>query len=240
MSKILFWDIETAPYVGTYWSLYNKGLPHTSILSDSYLICAAWKFEGDKSVSAFSISEPGNDYELVARLHDVVGSADILVHHNGRKFDLKRLNAKVVEYGLPPLPKIADVDTLRSIKKIVNLPSYRLDYISKLVTGKGKLPTSHDWWDNVVMGNLSDVPKMVAYNKIDVVRLEEVYQHFRPYMTDHPHVGAVTGNGRNESCPNCGSTNMIKRGVRHTAAGIKKQALQCNNCGHYHTIPYVS
>ena len=91
---ILFWDIETSLIIATTYSLYNDRLPHDSILQDWFIMSACWKKEGEKKVSSVSINDferksPDDDYQVVKAMREALEGVDILVHHNGDKFDLK-------------------------------------------------------------------------------------------------------------------------------------------------------
>lgn len=232
-ARILLYDIETAPLQVNTWSLYQDGISHDNIINEWYLICAAWKYEGEKKVSSVQISKPGDDYEVVKRLAEEIAKADILVGHNSKKFDTKKLNARLIYHKLPPLPDVVQVDTLREAKKIASFTSNRLDYLCKFFTGKGKIHTSYNLWLDVIAGSKRALKDMVTYNKRDVVCLEEVYLHLRPYMKTHPHVGLLE-NSNKETCPKCGGKTK-RNGTRITAGGMKKQELQCTSCGGYHT-----
>lgn len=130
------------------------------------------------------------------------------------------------------------VDTKKEAKKVAAFTSNKLDYLGKHLLGKGKIHVDFDLWLKVMAGNKKALKEMVEYNKVDVLRLEEVYDRLKPYMKAHPHIGALNGEERNLSCPKCGSTKIKKNGIRITAAGIKKQECQCKDCGAYHQIPY--
>lgn len=238
---ILIWDIETSPMVVNTWNLYPEAISHDSIIHDWTIICGCWKFVGDKTIKSVEIDtkEPRNDFEIVKKLRDIVASADIIVHHYGDAFDLKKLNTRIIYYGLEPLPNIPTVDTKKMAKKIAAFSSNRLDYLSKFLLGVGKIHVDYELWLKIMDGNKAALKEMVAYNKVDVQREEDVYLYLLPYMKGHPHVGAMKGEDRNYSCTNCGSTDVKLNGVRYTAAGLKKQELQCRQCFHFSKVPYA-
>ena len=73
---------------------------------------------------------------------------------------------------------------------------------------------------------------MKRYNMHDVDLLRKVYEELRPWMTTHPnleifhrpHIGTI--------CPNCSSTNTIKRGVWWEKTR-KYQQHSCRGCGRW-------
>lgn len=240
-SKILIWDIETAPMENYTWDLYPLSISHDNIIKDWSIICGCWKFVGDKTIKsvAVDIKSPRDDKEVVKKLRDVVASADVIVHHYGDRFDLKKLNARIIYYGLDPLPNIPTVDTKKQASKVAAFTSNRLDYLSKLFFGVGKTHIEFQRWIDIINGNKAALKEMVDYNKVDVQRLEDVYLYLLPYMKGHPHMGAMNGEHRHYSCTNCGSTKIKLNGVRYTAAGLKKQEIQCKECHHYSKVPYA-
>jgi len=233
---IMFWDIETAPLIATTWGLYPKSIPHEGILQDWFIICGAWRYSTSDKIHAVAINKVADDYAVTKALRNAVAKADVIVHHNGNKFDIKKLNARIIFHGLDPLPPIPMVDTLREIKKIAAFSSNRLDYLAKTLVGKGKLHTSPSLWLEVLKGSKQAVKDMVTYNKIDVIRLQQVYKRLVPYFKNHPHLGAMSGLDRNHSCPKCQSTNLHRNGYRFTATGLRKQEVKCLDCGSYHRI----
>lgn len=234
--RILFWDLETSPIVANTWNLWPQSISHESIVSDWSIICGCWNFLGEETIHSVAIDKPGNDKAVVKRLRDVVASADVIVHHYGDAFDLKKLNARIIYYGFEPLPVIPTVDTKKMAKKVAAFSSNKLDYLSKYLLGKGKIHVDYELWLKVMAGSKAALREMVAYNKVDVKRLKEIYLRLLPYMKNHPHIGAIAGKDRDCSCPNCGSSNVKKNGTKYTAAGVKKQEIQCSDCHKYSNV----
>lgn len=234
--KILFWDIETSYAITAVFGLYPESISHNNILQDWKIICGAWKFLGKKKVEAAAVSpKDKDDFNVVKKLREVLDDVDIIVHHNGDKFDIKKFNARLIYHRLPPLPLIPTIDTLKEVRKIASFTSHRLDYLGKHLLGAGKESTSPGLWLECLRNNQSAIKEMVKYNKVDVVRLEELYLVLKPYMKNHPHVGAMMGNRL--SCPKCGHDKVKKNGIRYTATGLPRQEIQCHNCHSYSKIP---
>lgn len=238
--KILLWDIETSLIVGTFFQLKNDYLPHSGILQDWNIYCGCWKWLGEDKIYSASVGQDvTNDYQLCKKLRQVVALADVVVHHNGDSFDIKKLNSRLIFHGLAPLPPKATVDTKKEAKKIAYFTSNRLDYLDKHLGGPGKIHTEPDLWMDVLKGDMDALDKMVEYNKGDIEALERVYNKLRNYMPTHPHIGVMLGHDRKHSCPKCGVNSLVKDGVRITAAGMKQQLLKCTNCGGYSRVPFT-
>lgn len=239
--NIILFDIETSPMLTATFSLYPESINHTSIVQDWFIMSAAWKTLRSKTTHSTSINDfkrkgKDDDYGVVKKLREALVDADIIIGHNLKKFDVKKLNARIIFHGLEPLPKINVIDTLTEIKKIAQFSSHRLDYLGNHLVGQGKLETSPGLWLKAMDGNRKAVKELVGYNIIDVVRLEEIYLKIRSYIK-HPHIG-VYQSDRNESCPNCGSTEFENYSkIRYTISGIQKIQKQCKECHSYHTFP---
>lgn len=234
--KIVTWDIETTPVTAYSWDLYPNAISHDSIVQDWSIICSSWKYLGNPKIYATAIKDVGDDYEVVKTTRDILAAADIIVGHNIDKFDVRKLKARIAYHKISPLPKLITIDTRKVAKEVGGFTSNRLDYLGKFLLGQGKMHVDYQLWLDIMNGSKTAVKKMVEYNKVDVVRNEEIYLHLRPYMNRHPHV-AVIQNGHKLDCPKCGSTSLQKRGFAITLGGNKQQRLQCNSCGGWHNVP---
>ncbi len=225
MTKILIWDIETSLAIVTSFSLYPKYIPHDSILKDWKIMGAAWKWHGEKEVHSCFKSEKA----ICKELHKALSTAEILVHHNGDKFDLRKLKTKLLQHGLPPLPKIPTIDTLKVAKKEFGFMSNRLDYIGKVLGLGGKKSTSEGLWMRALQGDKKAIDEMEVYCKRDVDLLDQVYIKMRPHISNHPNINVFREDVL-EGCTRCGCTVLTKYGYRYTSSG-KKQRYKCSNCG---------
>lgn len=237
--KVIIFDIETSPFTVASFSLYPDSLNHSNILQDWFIICASWKEAGAKKTDAIWITKTGDDKAVVKKLRDVLASADVIIGHNIKKFDLKKLNARLIYHRLKPLPYIHVVDTLTEIRKVAAHTSNRLDYLSTFLTGQGKMETSGGLWLKAMRGDKKAIKEMVAYNRIDVVRNEEVYDIIKPYLKDHPHMGVLSGANRLHSCGKCGCKEFdpSHQKMRYTATGLPRIQRQCKSCYSYTTFP---
>jgi DNA polymerase elongation subunit (family B) len=234
--RILFWDVETSYIIGATFSLRPDYIPHQNIIEDWSIICGSYKWQGEDKVTNVAVKKYGSDKEIVEKLRKVLVEADVIVHHNGDKFDVRKLNARIIHHGLEPLPKLNTIDTLKHIRKIAQFTSHRLDYLGQHLFGEGKMRTRDGLWMEVRNGSKSALQEMREYNNQDVLVLEKVYNHFLPYFQGTPHIGVIQG-GEKCDCPKCGSLKMQKNGIRITAGGNKQQRLKCMECGSWHQIP---
>ena len=234
--KILIWDIETSYSVVKTFSLFKPMINPSQIISDWYIICGAWKFLDEKETHSIGCTKSGlkkgDDKRVVKALCKAIQEADIIIGHNGDKFDLKKLRARVIRYGLPPINHIKTIDTLKVAKREFNFTSNRLDYIGRFLGVGSKMINEPGLWDKVMAGDMAALSRMVEYNERDVTLLEDVYLKMRPHISNHPNVNVFTDNQVINPCPNCGSCKTIKNGKR-PAMKVSKvfQKRACLDCG---------
>jgi len=243
VGKALIWDIETSPLMAAVWGLKNDWIPLDAILRDSFIICGAWKWLGGRRIYHTACdsdhiasywageTDKSPDLEVVSTLRNMVREADFIVGHNGDKFDLRKLNARVISHDLPPLPSVRTCDTLKEARKVGFFDSNRLEWLSTRLTGAGKIKTGMDLWVRVLNGEKKAMKEMVTYNRRDVEALEDVYLQLRPYMKSHPNLGVdpYLDDGV-QVCALCGSENIQRDGHHRTQARIYARFL-CKSCG---------
>lgn len=238
---ITFWDIETSHIISAHYGIYDVNIHTDNILLDWRIVCGAWKFKGEKKQSVsllddmkrfnkncFDIRKLNiDDYHVVKTLHDILNQTDILVHHNGDKFDLKKFNARALQHKLPPINKLKTVDTLKVARQKFGITSNSLDYLAKYLGLTPKIHNERGLAFDVTMCNPEAIKKYVKYNEGDVTTLEEVYYALLPYMTNHPNLNLYTNS---KCCPNCGSHAIIENGEEYSRVRSVR-SYRCNSCG---------
>src|SRR6266699_2886337 len=119
-AKILILDIETAPIRAKVWGIWNQNIYIDQIGDDWFVLtwAAKWLFEkkvySGRLTSKEAIKQ--NDKRILKGIWQLLEEADIVVAHNGDKFDLPKLNTRFIIHKLnPPLP-YQSIDTLKVIK----------------------------------------------------------------------------------------------------------------------------
>lgn len=226
--KVLFFDIETFPITGLAWSKWETNL--IEIVEDWALASFAYKWQGDKEIKCESqknLTERG----LSKKLWALFDAADIIIAHNGDRFDNKKSKTKFLEYDLSPPSPYKTIDTLKIAKSQFAFTSNSLNDLAKFLgigckeqTGGFKL------WQDCMDGDNQAWDKMIKYNKQDVLLLEKVYDKLKPWATNHPHMGALSGD--RSLCPICASAQVQCRGWT-IAKVAKKRRMQCQACSHW-------
>jgi len=231
--RVLLFDIETAPNLAYVWGKYEQDV--LAYKKELYMLSFSYKWLGTNTVYAHSLPEykiykkdRENDVELIQDLWKLFDEADIIIAHNGDKFDIRMANSFFAFHGMKPPAPYKTVDTLKVARAKFKFNSNKLndlgEYLklgSKVETGGFKL------WTGCLANDKESWRLMVKYNKQDVVLLEKVYLTLRPWMTNHPNLNI---NYETNLCPVCGSDKMQCRGFGYTLIG-KYQRYQCQKCG---------
>lgn len=229
--KILLFDIETRYSVARVWRTGEQYVGHDQIIPGEHadIICIGYKWYGEKKVNCLTWDKNQNSARMIAEFTKIVESADLVVAHNGDRFDIKHINSMRLIHGQAPIAWPTSEDTLKQLKRVFALPSYKLDYVSKLLTGISKNPMSFsDWVEVVENRSAKHLKKMVVYCKRDVLLLEAVYKKIAAFLPAKVHASLVKNNSK-VGCPRCGRLGMTKDGVRVTKTG-RYQRMRCPGC----------
>ena len=240
MTKIVTLDIETAPNVAYVWGLWKQNVGLNQLQQQSYIMSIAAKELGVDDVEYYE-NRGGNDYQLLSQCIRILDEADIVVGHNCRRFDLKRINAQAATLGIKPPSPYKVIDTLDAAKKYFSYPSNKLEYLADVfgVAPKGDHAkfVGFKLWLECLRKNPEAWEEMRKYNIQDVITNEQLYLAMRPWIADHPNV-AVFEESEDYICPKCGSKHLHKRGSYRTNVG-KYQRLHCQSCGGWSRTRYT-
>ena len=233
LPKILLLDIETAPMQVFSWTLFKPRLSHVNIIQDWFVISwsAKWLFEAEIMGDVLTKEEAlaSDDCRVIKSIWKLMDEADIIIGHNGDRFDIRKLNTRYILHKLAPPRPYQTIDTLTISRKYFLFSSNRLDYLGELIRNKGKIETNFGLWKNCINGIESSLIEMLTYNREDVNLLEEVYIMLRPWIKSHPNM-AIYSEATDYCCPNCGSFDLTMNGHYTTMAG-QFNSFRCNNCG---------
>jgi len=234
-AKVLILDIETAPINAYVWGIWNQNIGTHQIQSDWFCLtwAAKWLFE-DKVYSAKLKPKEvttQNDKRIIEGIWRLVNEADIVIAHNGEKFDMPKLNSRFIINGLnPPLP-YQQIDTLKHIRRQFGFTSNKLDYVNKLLNLERKKETNFELWERCMKGNANALSEMEAYNVQDVRILEETYLLIRAWIKPHPNMGLFILDEKEHRCPNCGSNDLNAQGKMYYTTANAYELMRCSNCG---------
>lgn len=238
--RIILFDLETLtnlpeamkffPSLGDYPGLTLRA-------SINSIICCGWKVLGEKRTHCINAwdfpkrwrKSVNDDYEVVKAAAKILQDADVVVTHNGKRFDWKFLQTRLLFHKLPPLPPILHIDTCQESKKHLYVLNNRLNTLAKFLKQPKKLENGGwDLWVAVSNREEKAMRLMEKYCKQDVRVLEGIFNEMRPFMKSLPNVNALREEG--DLCANCGGQSLRKNGFHVTRQG-RKQRLQCLKCG---------
>lgn len=226
--KILLLDIETSPNVAHVWGLWQQNVGTNQLLESSEVMCWAARWYGEREVM-FMSSYTSSHTSMISGMHSLLDDADVVIHYNGKKFDIPTLNKEFVLLGYAPPSPYKQIDLLRVVRSNFKFPSNKLDYVAqRLGLGKKVKHEGHELWIKCMNKDPQAWKKMERYNKQDVVLLEKVYNKLLPWIKSHPNHNLYDDVER--VCPSCGSNHLTKRGLARTIGGVY-QRYQCFNCG---------
>ena len=236
MSKVLFFDIETAPNLSYVWGQWQQDV--IEHVNEWYILCFSYKWEDQKSTHVVALkdfelydNDPDNDLQVVKKLWELLDEADIVIGHNSDAFDIKKANARFVYHGLAPPSHYQTVDTLKLARRHFKFNSNRLGHLGEHLGLGGKESTGgFETWAGCMKGDTKAWAVMKKYAKQDVDLLVDVYERLRPWATSHPNRNVI--DGTSHACPTCGSNKLQKRGTRKTRT-MTYQTYQCTRCKSY-------
>jgi len=227
--KVLIYDIENTPNLGYVWGKWQQDV--LAYEKESYMLSFAYKWQGERKVRCLSLLDfndrPGCDKGLVKALWALFDEADVVIAHNGDKFDQKKTNARFAVHGLKPPSPYKSIDTLKVARKYFKFNSNKLDDLGRVLkVGRKIKHQGIALWLDCMAGKRAAWKIMIKYNKMDVVLLEKVYLRLRAWIDNHPNIARVN---RPDACPKCGSGQFKSHGWRYTKTR-RYRRFRCLSC----------
>lgn len=231
--KVLILDIETAPLLARVWGTFKQNIGLSMVESDWHILSWAAKWWGEDEViyqdqrNAKNIED---DKKLLKKIHKLMDEADIVVGHNGKGFDTKKLNARFILNGMEPPSSYRQFDTYLVAKRHFKFTSNKLEYLTDKLCKKykklkhGKFP-GYELWKETLRDNPEAWNEMEEYNRYDVLSLEELFEIMLPWDDQ---INFMVYQDE-EKC-SCGSTEFKKNGKYYTNANVY-QKYKCKGCG---------
>ena len=230
-AKILTLDIETQPALGFYWNRFRPFITQEQEVMPGKVIAVAAKWLGSKNVMWFSDFHCGHE-QMVRSTHNLISEADVLVHYNGKRFDLPWLRTEFAQLGLTPPAPAREVDLYQVVKRQFHLPSNRLDdALAAFDLPRKEKNSGFEMWRKCMVNDPKAWAEMRRYGKQDVASTEALYLKLRGWIPNHPHLGLYVDDVE-PVCGNCGGDQMQRRGTAVTPTGLY-QRWHCQSCGRW-------
>lgn len=242
-AKILTIDIETFPISALVWGLFDQNIGIEQIETEWSIASYAAKWLGKREMIYADTSGRGpgkvrDDKPLMKGLWNLLDEADLIVAQNGKRFDVKKINARLVEHGFGPYSPIRVIDTLVVSKKTFGFTSNKMAWTGKHIAKRPKLEHRRfpgiELWKECLKDNPKAWRDMKTYNCEDVRVCEQKYKVLRPWISNHPNLGVYIKGHDRPLCPHCGSARMIvdKHRLLAKQQGAYVQ-YKCGDCGSY-------
>ena len=234
--KILLLDIETSPILADVWQLWDNNVGLNQIRKDWQVISWSAKWLGEKEIFYQDLrggKKLKSDKKILKSIWKLINKADIVIGHNSKKFDIKKLNARFKFHKMKPPSSFKHIDTFIIAKRHFCFTSNKLEHLCEFLDVKHKKLVDRKyvghslWVECCVKGNLDAWQDMEKYNKQDVKALEDVYNELIPW--DNSINFNLYSDSTVTTCT-CGSTDFSRNGHAYTASG-KFQRFTCKKCG---------
>lgn len=233
-ARILTIDIETSPHLAYTWGLFNQNIGLSQLVTPSRMLSFAAKWYGERKVEFhsefnFETGELDNHAGMVQACHDLLDRADIVVHFNGKSFDVPHIEREFMLAELPPPSPFKQIDLYHAAKR-ARWASNKLQHVSTELGLEGKVQhEGFGLWLKVLAGDPAGWRKFRTYNRGDVVQTEKLYDRIRPWIRSHPHLG-LYGDLEVDCCGKCEGEDLERRGLAYTPLGVYQQ-YRCKACG---------
>lgn len=245
--KVLLFDIETSrvKIETDVWADQVRKptyLGHKSVKEDWYMLswAGSWLFSGEAfgDVLRSSEAKERNDKRIAKSLHKTIQSADVVITHNGNRFDIKKINWRFLVHGLEPAMRYKSIDTLAKSKQVFGVTSLAMDFMCRQLGYEQKHHTDYGLWEACEEGDKPALTRMYEYNKNDVFMLEDLYLRTRGWYLTHPSFSYLMDMYQplqpdEHRCPRCthvvNDSKFAKKWT--TPAGYVYKTCNCPECG---------
>jgi DNA polymerase elongation subunit (family B) len=234
--RILSIDIETAPVMGFVWGLWNNNVGLNQIAKDWYILSYSAKWMGSDEViyrdQRFAV-DVEDDLDIIQDIWALLDEADIIIAHNGRRFDNRKIRARMILNGMSPPSSYRQIDTLEIAKRQFAFTSNKLEYLTDQLCVKHKKLKHKNYpgfelWAACMKGDVAAFDEMKEYNIVDVLSLEELFFIMAPWSNQLPNLDTYHLDGHNHCY--CGSADFEHIGYHHTNSSLFNK-YQCKSCG---------
>jgi len=237
--RIIVLDIECTPSRGFYYgSIWQTNILETT--EPWILFSYSWKVLGEKKTHFVGIddfedfvpTEPmkefPSDYSICKSLNELLDSADIVIGHNSKAFDIKMSNLRFSFHGLDVPSHYDQLDTKILMKQSMRTDSNSLNNLGKFYNIGQKEGAQGPIWQEYLRGDKKAAKAMRKYNNKDVILTEDLYMWIRKWTKTHVNMSKFNRDDE-IACTKCGSKDYQKRGYK-PAAKMWYQTIWCKDC----------
>jgi len=228
--KILTFDIETGPNIAYVWRLFKENIPLERFIEAGETLSISSKWYDKPDVEFLSNFHNGHE-DMIYQAWDLLDEADIVVHYNGDRFDIPRLNTEFAKLGLAPPSPYKSIDLYKVVRSRFALASNKLAYALTFFGIGAKVKHSgFDLWTRCLAGDADAWEEMRIYNVGDVIGTEDLYTYIRSWIKNHPIVSPIA-EGEVDVCTRCGSDNLTITSKNDRTPTFEYGTVVCLECG---------
>ncbi len=231
-------DIETCALTAHSWGLFDVTIGLNQIIQEWRIMSfCAMPLEGKRKDMVYMDNRDGDPRDDTALLHtlwEILDAADFIIAHNGKRFDSRKIQARLIAEGFPPPAPYQVIDTMLMAREVAAFTSNKQEWLTTHLTdgnkkdGHKEFP-GFDLWKECLKNNPRAWVAMEKYNRQDVWSMRDMYLRLRPWTKRHPNV-AIYADSESPACPRCGSEDFQQVGHSYTNAG-KYERMHCGACG---------
>lgn len=232
--RTLYYDIETSLAKSYHWGQWKQNLSVKQQIQESHMLSHAWAWNDGEVFSSVLTPEEvlsQDDERIVYECWSLLDNCDIVVAHNGKRFDIKKVNGYFLKYGLPKPSSYKIIDTLEIAKKNFNLPFKSLEYLAKFLGVELKQDSGGiQTWIDCDRGCPEALETMRYYNEGDIVSLRDIHKRMKGWDNNGVNI-ALYNEDHDVLCTHCGSDDVQVLTDKFAYTPQRKyQLLRCNSC----------
>ena len=245
MPDIWVYDIETSPNLVYSWGLWDQNISLNQIVETQDILCFAATKVGSKRIESHAAWD-GYD-SMIARLHQIMDEADVLVGYNHVAYDNKHVKTAIIRAGLKPPSPFLNYDLMRVVKRNFKFQSYKLAHVCEQFGLDLKSdPGGFGTWRQILEGEGAARDKarnrMVKYCRNDTKITAQLLHKLKPWDKQLD-LWLNAGDGTHEplrcnrcvQCPGCDGFKIRRKGFFYRPSGRRYQRFYCNCCGGWET-----
>lgn len=175
--RIVAWDLECSSLSGMMGRILCSGFKEILPDKKGELLV----LRGDEK-PFFNKKNLADDGRLAIAIRDELEQYDLLVTHNGKLFDRKFLNARLLKAGAQPLRNMFHIDAMWLVRAHMRTSS-KLDNVQQFLGLEDeKTKITWDDWQRAMGGDTRSMNIICKHVTQDVIVLEEAYWKLLPVM----------------------------------------------------------